>query len=161
MPETPSPKPGAGGRDGLRCKAHPEPLPSLDHRSDPQAFHHIPAQRPGLTLHYQCRDYAPLQSRPPGLSSLIAAGSRSHSVPPHRAYSSERRTTAVRSPAAGRGCSSQGLVTRKQRTPGASSPSPAWRDRHTGLGDPCGRATECPPPAGAHGRGPRRTEPPP
>jgi hypothetical protein len=54
---------GAGGRDGLRRKAHPEPLPSLDDRSDPQAFHHNSAQRPGLGLHYQCRDYAPLQSR--------------------------------------------------------------------------------------------------
>jgi hypothetical protein len=83
---------GAGGRDGLRRKAHPEPLPSLDDRSDPQAFHHNPAQRPSLALHYQGRDYAPLQSRPPFPCSLIAAGSRSHSLPPHRAYSSERRT---------------------------------------------------------------------
>ena len=82
----------AGGRDGLRRKAHAEPLPSLDDKSDPRAFHHNPAQRPGLPLHYQCRDYAPLQSRPPCLCSLIAAGSRSHGVPPHRAYSSERRT---------------------------------------------------------------------
>ena len=31
----------------------------------PQALHHNPAQRPGLVLHYQCCDYAPLQSRPP------------------------------------------------------------------------------------------------
>jgi len=60
----------AGGRDGLRRKAHPEPLPSLDGRSDPQASHHNPAQRPSLALHYQCRDYAPLQSRPPCRSSL-------------------------------------------------------------------------------------------
>ena len=94
---------GARGRDGLRRKAHPEPLPSLDDRSDPQAFHHNPAQRPGLPLHYQCRDYAPLQSRPPCHCSLVAAGSRSHSVRPHRAYSSERRT-ARSAVAAGGSC---------------------------------------------------------
>jgi len=52
MHETPLPKPGTGGRDGLRRKAHPEPLPSLDDRTDPQAFHHNPAQRPGLALHH-------------------------------------------------------------------------------------------------------------
>jgi hypothetical protein len=103
LPRRPLPKPGAGGRDGLRRKAHPEPLPSLDDRSDPQAFHHNPAQRPGLALHYLWRDYAPLQSRPPCLCSLIAAGSRSHSVPPHRAYRSERRT-AVSAVAAGGSC---------------------------------------------------------
>jgi hypothetical protein len=64
----------AGGRDRLRRKAHPEPLPSLDDSSDLQAFHYNPAQRPDLALHYQCRDYAPLQSRHPCLCSLIAAG---------------------------------------------------------------------------------------
>ena len=113
--------PGAGmvcprKRSGQERKAHPEPLPSLDDRSDPQAFHHNPAQRRGLALHYQCRDYAPLQSRPPCHCSLIAAAlrrssgsracrgrSRSHSVPPHGAYSSERRT-AIFAVAAGGSC---------------------------------------------------------
>ena len=66
---------GTGGRDGLRRKALPEPLPSSDARSDPQAFHHNPARRPGLALHYQWRDYAPLQSRPPCPAPYrIAAG---------------------------------------------------------------------------------------
>jgi hypothetical protein len=36
---------GAGGRDGLRRKAHPEPLPASDDRSHPWAFHHNPAPR--------------------------------------------------------------------------------------------------------------------
>ena len=101
---------------GQGRKAHPEPLPSLDDRSDPQAFHHNPAQRPGLALDYQCCDYAPLQSRPPCLCSLIAAAlrrgsgsracrgrSRSHSLLSHRAYSSERRT-AISAVAAGGSC---------------------------------------------------------
>jgi hypothetical protein len=52
-------------RGGLRRKAHPEPLPSFADRKAPRAFHHKPAVRPGLPLHYQWRDYAPLQSRPP------------------------------------------------------------------------------------------------
>ena len=49
---------------GLRRKAHPEPLPSFADRKAPRAFHQNPAGRPGLFLHYHCRDYAPLQSRP-------------------------------------------------------------------------------------------------
>jgi len=49
---------------GLRHKAHPEPLPSLADRKASRACHENPAERPGLTLHDQCRDYAPLQSRP-------------------------------------------------------------------------------------------------
>jgi hypothetical protein len=51
-----------------------------------------PPQGPGLRLHYRWRDYAPLQSRPPCRSSLIAPGSRSHSVSPHRAYHSKTST---------------------------------------------------------------------
>ena len=78
---------------GLRRKAHPEPLPSVDDSSGPRAFHHSPAQRPGLALHYQCRDYASLQSRPPCLCLLVATGSRSHSAPSHIPYSLERRGT--------------------------------------------------------------------
>jgi len=74
--------PGAGSRDGLRRKAHPEPLPPWDDRNDPQAFRHNSAQSPGLVLHYQWRDYAPLRSRPPCYPSLIAAGSPSHSDSP-------------------------------------------------------------------------------
>jgi len=35
---------GAGGRDGLRRKAHPEPLRSLDERSDLQAYHAAPPE---------------------------------------------------------------------------------------------------------------------
>jgi len=50
---------------GLQRKAHPEPLPSFRQRKAPRAFHHILARGPGRCLHYQCRDYAPLQSRPP------------------------------------------------------------------------------------------------
>jgi hypothetical protein len=108
VPRTPLPKPDAGGRDGLRRKAHLEPLPSLDDRSDPQAFHHNPAQRPGLALHYQCRDYASLQRRPPCPSPLVAPGlprdrsrgSRSHSVPAHRPDRLQRRT-AISAVAAG------------------------------------------------------------
>jgi hypothetical protein len=69
---------GAGGRDGLRRKKHPEPLPSLDDRSAPQAFHQNPAQRPGLALHYQCRDYAPLQSR----SLCLVPGDRGRTARP-------------------------------------------------------------------------------
>ena len=68
------------GRDGLRRKAHSEHLPSFADTKAPRAFHHHPAQRPSLGLHYQCRDYAPLQSRPPCLCSLIAAASRSHTA---------------------------------------------------------------------------------
>ena len=55
------------GRGGLRRKAHPEHLPSFADRKAPRAFHHNRAESPGLALHYQCRDYAPLQSRSPCL----------------------------------------------------------------------------------------------
>jgi hypothetical protein len=69
----------------------------------PRALHEKPAERPGLPLHYQCPDYAPLQTCPPpadlsasggadhpASSHPIATGSRSHSVPPHRAYTKRR-----------------------------------------------------------------------
>jgi hypothetical protein len=69
-----SPRPGRRRRQGWStAQSASEPLPSWDDSSDPQAFHHNPAQRPGPPLHYQWSDYAPLQSRPPCLRSLIAA----------------------------------------------------------------------------------------
>jgi len=37
----------------LRRKAHAEPLPSFAQGKASQAFHHHPARRPGLRLHYQ------------------------------------------------------------------------------------------------------------
>ena len=45
-----------------------------DARNASQALHHTDATRPGLPLHYRCRDYAPLQSRPPCRDPWIAAG---------------------------------------------------------------------------------------
>jgi hypothetical protein len=74
--------PKSGRRQGWSAaQSASEPLPSWDDSSDPQAFHHNPAQRPGPPLHYQWRDYAPLQSRPPCLRSPIAAGSRPNPNP--------------------------------------------------------------------------------
>jgi len=75
---------------GLRRKAHPEHLPSFTDRKAPRAFHHNPAQSSGLALHYQRRDYAPLQRRPPCLASLnrgwlvpsLPRESRSHHISP-------------------------------------------------------------------------------
>jgi hypothetical protein len=61
---------------GLRRKAHPEPLPSFADRKASRAFHHHPDGRPGLPLHYQCRDYAPLQSRPPCHTPPAGVGGR-------------------------------------------------------------------------------------
>jgi hypothetical protein len=88
-----------GGRDGLRRKAHPESPPSVADRSDSQAFHLGPAQRPGLALHYLMARlcvFADLSASGgadlPAVAHFIAAGSRSHSVCPRRPYSSERRT---------------------------------------------------------------------
>jgi hypothetical protein len=61
------------GRGGLRRKAHVEPLPSFAQRTALRAFPFNPADRSGLTLHYQCRDYAALQSRLPCLGLATAS----------------------------------------------------------------------------------------
>jgi hypothetical protein len=45
-------------------------------QESPRAFHLNPADRPGLTLHYRCRDYAALQSRLPCLG--LATASRAY-----------------------------------------------------------------------------------
>jgi len=50
-----------------------------------------------------CRLARLRRGRPPCLCSLVAAGSRSHSVPPRRAYRSEKRT-ARSAVAAGGSC---------------------------------------------------------
>ena len=62
-------KTGGRRRQGsLRRNAHPEPLPSFGQRKASRAFHHIPPQRPGLGLHYQCCDYAPTQTSLPRIT---------------------------------------------------------------------------------------------
>jgi hypothetical protein len=139
------PKTGRHRRQGgLRRKAHPEPLPFFGQRKASRAFHHIPARGPGLFLHYQCRDYAPLQSRPSlphathsRLPVWRSSGSRacrgrrlSHSVPLHRAYRWQRRT-ARSAVAAGGSC-----IMRANRNPLTFGPSP---ERYPE--PPCSRAT--------------------
>ena len=53
------------GQGGLRRKAHPEHLPSVADGKVPGLSTTTPPESPDLALHYQWRDYAPLQSRPP------------------------------------------------------------------------------------------------
>jgi len=138
-PRTPGFRLGKTGRrrrqGGLRRKAHPEPLASFADRKASRAFHENPAERPGLALHYQCRDYAPLQSRP-SLPRAIRTGP----------YRSERRTprSAV---AAGGSC----MMRASTPAPPCGAPDPVWgapypapslrppsRSRGSGQGSPQG-----------------------
>jgi hypothetical protein len=56
---------GCDGRPGgLRSNAHLEPLLLLRSPESPPDFPPPFARGPGLSLYYQCRDYAPVRSRP-------------------------------------------------------------------------------------------------
>ena len=88
----------------LRNKAHRSHYGLFELKQTSRALYGTPATRHGLTLYYQCRDYAPLRSRSPRLV-LSNHGSKplSQRSSPHRAYSSERRT-AISAIAAGGSC---------------------------------------------------------
>ena len=70
------PSAGAGSRDGLRRKAHSEPLPSLTDSKAPRAFHLGPARKAQppspLTVARSRPGVTPLQSRPPWLAAASA-----------------------------------------------------------------------------------------
>jgi hypothetical protein len=64
-PQVPAPR---RRQEGLRDTAHPEPLPSSRRNRNLPNFEDLSARRPGLTVHYRCRDYATVPRRPPGLT---------------------------------------------------------------------------------------------
>jgi hypothetical protein len=94
-PFSPPPKRRHRRQGALRRKAHPEHLPSFTDGKAPQAFHHNSAESLSLTLHYQCRVYAPLQSRPPSPTPFHRGCAHSAEVQPivYERSGSERNPT--------------------------------------------------------------------
>jgi hypothetical protein len=97
-------KTGGRRRQGsLRRNAHPEPPPSFGQRKASRAFHHIPPKGPGSVSTISAATMRLCNADLPAANHPIAAGNRAHSVLPHRAYSSARRT-AMSAVAAGDSC---------------------------------------------------------
>ena len=113
-------KTGRHRRQGhLRNKAHPEPLPSSRWIAGLPDFVRHPATRQGPTgilsmmrlcafveqipLPRHIRSRLACPACPELAAGGLSRGSRSHTVPPHRAYSPKRRT-AVSAVAAGGSC---------------------------------------------------------
>jgi len=122
---------------GLRRKAHPEPLPSFADWKAPRAFHHNPDERHGLPRHYQCCDYAPLQSRPPCLRPSEDARKDGHIRGRSRWLvhnAGYQRVTGIRL----RACGHQPMV-RSKRLVGSPSRLPPPRPRGCGYPRPAAR----------------------
>jgi len=119
-------KPGStGARDGLRRKAHPEPLPSSDDRVPPPKLSTTAPPKGLASLSaINAATMRLCRADLPATAPLIAAGSRSHSVAPHRAYSSEGMT-AIAAVAAGGSC----IMRASKRQEGRWKGSPSRHDR--------------------------------